>query len=224
TPKSCRRAVGAAPAADTGRGSKKTKGPIIRSALLHNTALRLLGAEVVVARLAAGADITERLADARLVAAGGFAGQGVGGLHELAADLAGLLQVLEELGLQAGLHRRLALHALRAVQRAHAGVGDGGDGVGGGLHLGGVERHAAIDHLGLDLAHVPGQELVARLAVLDLVLDGHVGSGAQADGSQYGTQAADDDCFHGLSLLGYSTTTWSNRAMVACRRAVDKRI
>src|SRR5690606_13523712 len=94
-----------------------------------------LGAEVVVAGFARAADVTEGLLDRGLIAVGGHAGELVGGDSEIAADLPGLVPVLEELGLDAGLVAQLLGGGLRAVERAHAGVGGGRDGVGGGCDL-----------------------------------------------------------------------------------------
>jgi len=147
-----------------------------------------------VARLAGRADIAEGLLDRSLVAALGDAGQLVGRGVELLADAPGFVEVLEELRLQAGLVAQLLGGGVGAEQRAHARVGDGGDDIGGRGDLGLVERLLAVDDLGLDLAHVPGHELVARLAGFDHLFRLHL----RLDGGacQQRCGSAQHQCFH----------------------------
>ena len=166
----------------------------------------LFGAELIVAGLAALPDLAEGGLGGRLIAAGGDAGQLVGGFDEVLADLAGLIQVVEERRLQAGLLAELFAGGFRAVQRAHAGIGNRRDGLGGGSHLGLVVGHAALDDLRLDLAHVPGHERITGLAEFDLLFRLELCLAGQADQQHGGAQAAHRQCFHDISFIDRGPT------------------
>src|SRR3546814_217518 len=163
-----------------------------------------VGAELVVAGLAAAADIAEGLLDRGFVAFRCDLGELVGGGGEVATDAPSFVEILEELRLQASRLAQLFGGGVRAVQAAHAGVCDGGDGIGSGSYLGLVVGLLAIDYLGLDLAHVPGRELVACLAGFDHLFRLHLRLDGSA-GQQGGGHGACHQCFHGnsLSILGY---------------------
>jgi len=156
-----------------------------------------------VAGLAAAADIAEGFLDGGLITFRCNLGELVGGGGELAADAPGFVEILEELRLQASRLAQLLGRGIRAVEAAHAGIGDGGDGIGGGGHLGLVVGLVAVDYLGLDLAHVPRHELVAGLAGFDHLFRFHLRLDGSA-GQQGGGHGACHQCFHGnsLSILG----------------------
>ena len=115
------------------------------------------------------------------ITAGSDLGHFVGFTDKIGGNLAHLFLVGPDIGLGAGFFPALALVGTRQVQRAHAGVGDGLDGVGCLDDFFLVEVAAFDVHL--DAPHVPGHEAIAGLTELDGIFRLDLGHGRAGEGS-----------------------------------------
>eukprot|EP00825_Cyclidium_porcatum_P049101 TRINITY_DN8410_c0_g1_i5.p9 TRINITY_DN8410_c0_g1~~TRINITY_DN8410_c0_g1_i5.p9 ORF type:complete len:143 (+),score=27.99 TRINITY_DN8410_c0_g1_i5:2506-2934(+) len=140
------------------------------------------------AALAGTAQLAELLLDGIGTAIRCHLGQFIGFLVEGHGRLAQLFLVSPDIRFGAGFFPALALVGARQIQGAHAGIGNGLDGVGRLDHL--VLVVVAAFDVHLDTGHVPGHEAIAGLAPLDGIFRLDLGGGGtcQRRAEQYQQQ------------------------------------